>query len=312
MHKIPIDIENPPNLILDLIYNLKIKEVMTREVLTASRLDSLRKIQKLMRENQITGVPITEDRKLVGIVSTDDIIQALDGGYINSPAWEYMTSDLKILEDDMPLSYGISFFRKFKFSRFPVINKNRNLVGIITAGDIVSALLVETNRLVQTLESKISVAEPIPYRNSRHLNYPVQRHDFENAGKASSDIKKILKAHNIDTRTVRRVAVAAYELEMNMTVHSIGGTLEIMIDEEKVVITSKDKGPGIESTEKALQEGYSTANDWIRSLGFGAGMGLPNIRRVSDEFSINSVIADGTIVQSIIYFNGKENTNEAL
>lgn len=313
MHKIPIDTENLPNLILDIIYNLKIKEVMTGAVLTAVKDDSLRKIQSIMKENKITGVPIVENRHLIGIISTDDIIQALDAGHIEDTAEGYMSRQLRVLEDDMPLSYGISFFQRFKYSRFPVINKKRELVGILTAGDIISGLLVETNKMVQTLESKLEMPEQIPYKKSIHKIYPITRHDFENAGKASTEIKKMLRAHYTDTKIIRRIAVAAYELEMNITVHSIGGTLDFMIDEEKVFITAKDKGPGISDPGKALVVGYSTANEWIRSLGFGAGMGLPNVKRVSDDFSLNSVVPEGTVVQSIIYLSAekdKKDTNE--
>jgi anti-sigma regulatory factor (Ser/Thr protein kinase) len=99
---------------------------------------------------------------------------------------------------------------------------------------------------------------------------------------------------------VRRVAIASYELEINLVAHSIGGMLGFDINDERVKISSHDRGPGIADTAQAMTEGYSTANEWIRSQGFGAGMGLPNVKRVSDEFAIESAVGMGTMVQAII------------
>ena len=127
------------------------------------------------------------------------------------------------------------------------------------------------------------------------------RYDFENAGKASTEIKKALKQRNIDRKIIRRIAVASYELEINQVVHSLGGRMTFKINPDSVMIEAADRGPGIENLEEALTEGYSTANDWIRSLGFGAGMGLPNIKRVSDEFNIESIPGKGTTVKTLIY-----------
>jgi anti-sigma regulatory factor (Ser/Thr protein kinase) len=114
------------------------------------------------------------------------------------------------------------------------------------------------------------------------------------------EIKKALKKLNLDPKLVRRIAVASYELEINQVVHSYGGTLRCDILPDRVVITAKDTGPGIENVELALQEGWSTANEWIRSLGFGAGMGLSNTKRVSDDFFIESTVGSGTTVRSVI------------
>ena len=130
--------------------------------------------------------------------------------------------------------------------------------------------------------------------------FKVYRYDFENAGYASTEIKKILKTRNIDSKTARRIAISAYELEMNLVVHSNGGSIHFLMDDDRVLVQADDTGPGIENVEAALTEGYTTATEWIRSLGFGAGMGLPNVQRVSDEFSITSEPARGTHAKSII------------
>jgi len=128
------------------------------------------------------------------------------------------------------------------------------------------------------------------------------KHDFENAGFASTEIKKRLKQSGIAPATIRRAAIASYELEMNIVVHSDGGRITAEYGPDEVVILSEDSGPGIEDVDKAMEQGFSTANEWIRSLGFGAGMGLPNVKSVSDEFSIESS-ANGTTVRSVIGFD---------
>ena len=124
----------------------------------------------------------------------------------------------------------------------------------------------------------------------------VVRNDLSNAGKAANEIKKMLKDAGIDNKIVRRVAVAAYELEINICIHSLGGSITFILDTEKATVIAKDRGPGIKDVEWACQDGTSTANDWIRSMGFGAGMGLANSKRVADVFDIQSKIPSGTTV----------------
>ncbi|WP_304226614.1 CBS domain-containing protein [Gracilinema caldarium] len=302
---IPINTIDSPTVILELIYRLKIKDVMTTALITAKRTDTLRHIQALMRENYITGVPIAEDQRLLGIVSIDDIVTALDKGYIDDVADRRMTRNVIVLEDDMPLSFAISYLNKYRYGRFPVLNKARELVGIITSKDVIRTLLVEINREVLRLEKN----NPPPVADSassRELQFTTTRYDFEGAGHASTEIKKVLKELNLDPKLIRRIAIASYELEINQVVHSYGGTISCSILPDRVVITALDKGPGIENIELALQEGWSTANEWIRSLGFGAGMGLANTKRVSDEFIIESSLGGPTKVISTIFFKGRE------
>lgn len=299
---IPISTVDSPSVILELIYKLKIKDVMTNALITAERQDSLRHIQVLMRENYITGIPIAENRRLLGIVSIDDIVTALDKGYIDDPAEQRMTRNVIVLEDDMPLSFAISYLNKYRYGRFPVLNKKRELVGIITSKDVISTLLVEMNREVLRLERMQEKDKPAP-DSSSELEFRTTKYDFEGAGHASTEIKKALKRLDLDPKLIRRIAIASYELEINQVVHSYGGTLRCSIKPDKVVIQAEDSGPGIEDVDLALQEGWSTANEWIRSLGFGAGMGLANTKRVSDEFSIKSHRGVGTEVHSVIYLD---------
>jgi CBS domain-containing protein/anti-sigma regulatory factor (Ser/Thr protein kinase) len=302
---IPISTVDSPSVVLELIYQLKIKDVMTTAVITAYRTDTLRHIQAVMKENYITGVPITDGQKLLGLISIDDIVTALDGGWINAPAEEKMTRNLIVLEEDMPLSFAISYLNKYRYGRYPVVNKNHDLVGILTSNDVIRTLLVEMNREVLRLE-KISHINDSSAGYSE-MEFTTNRYDFELAGRASTEIKKALKKHSIDPALIRRVAIASYELEINQVVHSNGGTISCSIQPDKVIVIASDTGPGIADVNQALKEGFSTANEWIRSLGFGAGMGLANTKRVSDEFTISSEMGKGTTVRSVVFINSPKN-----
>lgn len=132
--------------------------------------------------------------------------------------------------------------------------------------------------------------------NKISFQYEVDGNDFTRAGEASSDMKNKLKTMNLDPAVVRKVAIAMYEGEINMVIHADGGTIDVDLYPDHLTLVLKDQGPGIPDIEQAMQEGYSTAPDEIVSLGFGAGMGLPNMKRASDEMHIDSVIGTGTTV----------------
>ena len=132
--------------------------------------------------------------------------------------------------------------------------------------------------------------------DSIKLHYDVSGTDFTRAGAASSDVKRTLKQLGVSPEAIRNVAIAMYEGEINMVIHAGGGNAEISVTEEYVEIVLRDNGPGIKDIEQAMQEGFSTAKDNIRSLGFGAGMGLPNMKRYSDKINIDTVVGEGTTV----------------
>ena len=131
--------------------------------------------------------------------------------------------------------------------------------------------------------------------------YPVESRSFDTAGDASGRIKRILNKMGISSAVVREVAIASYELELNLVIHSLGGQLKLEMTGESLRLTSTDRGPGIPDIDLALQEGYSTASEDVRNMGFGAGMGLPNIKRHSHEFHIQSKAGEGTTIQCIYH-----------
>jgi serine/threonine-protein kinase RsbT len=130
-----------------------------------------------------------------------------------------------------------------------------------------------------------------------HIEFPIQGGNFSGAGDASSHIKNVLKQLGIQYDTIRRVAIASYESEMNIVAYATKGTLLVDIEPGEIAITAVDSGPGIPDIEQALQEGYSTATPLIREMGFGAGLGLPNMKKAADDMVIDSVVGEGTTVK---------------
>lgn len=137
--------------------------------------------------------------------------------------------------------------------------------------------------------------------DSIKLHYVVPGDDFTRAGAASGDVKRNLKTLGISPSVIRNVSIAMYEGEINMVIHAGGGEIDVEITENEIIMTLADKGPGIENIELAMREGYSTAPDNIRSLGFGAGMGLPNIKKYTDEFGIDTKVGEGTTLNLKVY-----------
>ena len=128
------------------------------------------------------------------------------------------------------------------------------------------------------------------------LHYEVPADDFTRAGEASSNVKSKLKQMGVSPEIVRKVAIAMYEGEINMVIHANGGEIKVTITQDEIEMILKDQGPGIEDIELAMTAGYSTAPDNVRALGFGAGMGLPNMKKYSDELIIDSKVGAGTLV----------------
>ena len=135
--------------------------------------------------------------------------------------------------------------------------------------------------------------------SSIKLRYDVDGSDFISCGKASEDVKRTLKSIGMPSDVIRKVSIAMYEGEVNMVIHAEGGVAEVEIFEDRIAIDLIDTGKGIDDVEKAMQEGYSTATDAIRELGFGAGMGLPNMKKYSDDMQIESVVGQGTTVHLV-------------
>jgi serine/threonine-protein kinase RsbT len=129
-----------------------------------------------------------------------------------------------------------------------------------------------------------------------HLQYEIEGGNFARAGFASSEIKKVLKQLNVDAATIKRIVVSSYEAEVNIVAHAYRGIITAAVDQEKIILTYDDEGPGIADISQAMEAGYSTASPEVREMGFGAGMGLPNIKNNADSLDIQSEVGRGTLV----------------
>ena len=135
------------------------------------------------------------------------------------------------------------------------------------------------------------------------FHFDVDGDNFTSAGQASTQVKKNLRQLGLSPAIIRRVSIAMYDGEINMVIHANGGTADVVVTEEYIEIVLVDSGPGIKNVEEAMQEGFSTATDSIRSLGFGAGMGLPNMKRYTDSMKIDTVVGEGTTITMRVNLN---------
>lgn len=138
------------------------------------------------------------------------------------------------------------------------------------------------------------------------FKFELEGGNFSKAGYASSQIKKVLKQLSVDSRIIKRVVVALYEAEVNVVAHAWRGTVLVEVEADKIIMQLQDEGPGIPDIEQAMREGYSTASPAVREMGFGAGMGLPNMKKNVDELNIESKVGVGTTVRMMTWFSKPE------
>ncbi|MCF8218540.1 MAG: anti-sigma regulatory factor [Bacteroidales bacterium] len=136
-----------------------------------------------------------------------------------------------------------------------------------------------------------------------NIKFDIEGGNFSSAGLASSEVKRLLKQLNIDIKTIKRLVVAMYEAEVNIVAHAYQGEADVEINEDHIKVVFTDHGPGIDDIDLAMQKGYSTASEQVREMGFGAGMGLPNIKSHADKLNITSEVGKGTRVEIICYLN---------
>jgi len=288
----------------ELVYELTIEQVMTKDVITCSPDVPISDLKELLRVKRISGVPVIEEGRLVGMISIENLIRALEKGQLSSHVRDHMTTAVQTVRADDSVVSAVNLFAKFGYGRFPVVDAQGSLVGILTKGDIVRGLL-------RQMEVRWHAEEIERYRASHIfqdiesdqtglvLRYRVAQHDFVRGGEASSKIKRALDRLGADPRIIRRVAVATYEAETNLMIHSVGGEIIAEVTPDRMRITVIDSGPGIPDVEAALTPGFSTAPDWIREMGFGAGMGLSNIKACADEMRLSSEMGVGTRLEMI-------------
>jgi len=294
----------------EMVYEMKVADVMTRDVITIRPTTRLSELRGLLRQNRISGLPVVDEERLVGMVSVEDFIKWLADRQDDCPIEQRMTKKLETVHEDDPLVLAIGKFEKTGLGRFPVVDRRtRRLVGIVTKGDVIEGMLRRLE--IDYHEEEIHryrashIFEDIEADNTTLLfQYDVKGQDFKQAGTSSSRLKRTLKRLGVRPDVVRRVAIASYEAEMNLVVFTEGGRIRAKVQPANVFLEVEDSGPGIADLKKALQPGYSTAPEWVRELGFGAGMGLTNIQKSADSFDIQSEPGKGTLLKVTFHTNG--------
>ncbi|NPV43172.1 MAG: CBS domain-containing protein [Firmicutes bacterium] len=300
----------------------RVKEFMNQEIVAISYKRKVKEAKEIMRLKNLTGIPvIDENKKLVGIISVLDIIKVLEHEGkegLDMPLEDVMTYPVETLLPEDDIVKAFYKFKKYGFGRLPVIDTSNRVIGIITPMELAEGfarylgIQENTENITKISDADRQDDNVIKLENSAdneegdkallNMRFNIIGGDFNRAGEASGQIKAKLKQLGIDSETIRRAAIASYEAEMNIVIHAYEGALMVTVAEKYIKIIAKDKGPGIPNIELAMQEGYSTASDKIRELGFGAGMGLPNMKRCSDEFEIQSEVGVGTSVKMVIRF----------
>ncbi|MBI5950804.1 MAG: CBS domain-containing protein [Chloroflexi bacterium] len=284
----------------ELAYELKVHDVMTADLNTASPEMLMSEVLDILRINRISGVPVLQDNQLVGILSLEDIVRAMQKNELSAPVSQYMTRELITVAGYDSIIKALQAFTDSRLGRLPVLDENNKLVGMITKGDITRGFLMALQRdykeeEVRRYRASHLFEDIISDRTTLVLRYQIKAHDFTHGGNASSNIKRALLRLGADPQIARRCGIAVYEAEMNLIIHTNnGGILKLEMEPHRITMSTVDDGPGIPNIAQVLQAGYSTASEQVREMGFGAGMGLINIKRCVDKMEIESTVGKGT------------------
>jgi CBS domain-containing protein/anti-sigma regulatory factor (Ser/Thr protein kinase) len=300
----------------ELSYELKIADVMASEVHTVTPDMQIVEVLDLFRRVRISGAPVVADGAMIGIISLEDLIRAMERGNGHARVRSYMTTDVITVHSYDSVVTALETFAHKHVGRFPVVDENERLVGMLTKGDITSGTLKALQRDYQAEEVRRYRAshlfeDIVSDRTSLILRYHIRQGDFTRGGQASSFIKRALLRLGANAQLARRCGIAIYEAEMNLIIHTThGGVIWIEIEPNQISMATIDDGPGIADVKLARKAGWSTATAEVREMGFGAGMGLKNIERCVDEMNIESKVGEGTRLDMKIFLPPEESFSE--
>ncbi len=296
-----------------------VEELMTSPVFTIHQAQATFRAKEAMRLRHFSGIPVVDERnQLVGIISIEDIIHALESGNLNAPISQNMSRDVVTLSKDELIVDVAKKFELHGFGRFPVIDEKKRVIGIVTQHDLITILLSKLSILYvhdarrepfvhvdnyRSIPTGVDLKKEVP-----EFQFDIDYMDVSLSGIGASKLKKFLRSKGFSPKFVKRVAIATYEAETNVVIHSGStGIINAYFKYGVLTVRVKDEGKGIEDVDMAMHEGFSTAPDYIREMGFGAGMGLANIKRCSDRMMIISERGKGVLIE--MNFWGRENEN---
>lgn len=300
----------------ELAYELKVGEVMTRNVKCLDPSMPMHQALDLFRGERISGAPVTSQGVLVGVVSLEDLIRCLTNNDQDALVAKYMSTNTVTIRASEPVIEALKLFVATRHGRLPVVDERNMMLGILTKGDITMGLLSALQQDYQVEEVRRYRAshlfeDILSDRTSLILRYDIKPRDFTHGGAASSNLKRALLRLGADPQIARRCGIAIYEAEMNLIIHTInGGVIRAEIEPHQISLEAADEGPGIQDIELAMKPGYSTATDEVRELGFGAGMGLVNIQRCVDSMKLESEWGKGTRLRMKLFMNPDNTVGE--
>lgn len=290
---------------------LTAEKIMNSSIISLNDKNTIREAQIIMKNEQISGIPIVNQKhELINIITMEDILNTLEEGGIEKTIEKLGNKKIVSLCKGDKFEKIIDYMTKYGYGRYPVVDSEKKLLGIITKQDILftilrklSVLYLHDERRKEILDSPLSIM--IKNKINKNLSdffYEIKNKDVNNAGEGSALLKNYLKEKCFTKKLIRNISIATYEAEVNVVIHGGGvGKIICQIEENAIIIVIEDVGPGIENVDKAMQVGYSTAPEYIRALGFGAGMGLANIKRFADKLMITSEKDHGTRVEMLFW-----------
>jgi anti-sigma regulatory factor (Ser/Thr protein kinase)/predicted transcriptional regulator len=301
----------------EIIGNIKACDFMKKEPHTMKKDALMVDAKELMRKKKISGIPIVDDDHVInGLISIEDIIISLEEGTLQDQIQKHMTEqrDLVTINHEDKLSRILEYFFTYPYGRFPVLDDNNKVVGIITKGDLTLHILerfgsvyLHNKRRDETLTVDTGIHSLESLGDEQCFFFYIDDHDLDSAGTGAANLKKFLKNRNYTQDIIQKVSIAVYEAEVNVVIHAGGnGKIKVYMTPDIILAFVEDNGPGISDLELAMKEGWTTATDEIREHGFGAGMGLPNMKKYADKLVVLSD-SKGTRIEML--FSVLQNTN---
>lgn len=263
----------------------------------------------LMKKENIAGLPVVNDRmEVVNIVTMEDIILSYETGTIDKKIYDLGEKKVIRLRNNDSFDRVIDIMIKFGFRNYPVLDENGRLMGMLSVDNVLLTVMSKLTSLYfhdvrrkEVLDSPLSILVN-EFEMESGFKYSIDNNEVNNAGEGSALLKQYLLGEGLNKKLVRNISIATYEAEVNVVIHGGGkGEIAAKVEEEMVMIQIRDTGPGIENVEKAMEPGFSTATEETRALGFGAGMGLPNIKRFADKLVITSEKGAGVHVEMLFW-----------
>ncbi len=281
------------------IYEIRVERIMRTDVARVGQETMMSTLKAIVKENNYACIPVLNGSKLVGQISIEGYIDWLSSDIGDVPVGQLMEVDYRTLYPEEPVVTVVRELELVGLRGLPVIDRlTGDFLGVVCRCTMMEGVLAELDvddDKVKDRKSEDFILNSIESESSiMTLNYNVEAKPLEYGGEVSSSIRSDLYRLGLSGSTVRRAAIAAYEAEMNLLSYASGGIFTLKLNRGLLNLEIEDSGPGIPDVEKAMEPGYSTAPDWVRELGFGAGMGLQNIKSCSDNFSISSRVGVGT------------------